>query len=112
MKPVRTVRTLRAGDAGTINLLARYGDALVVVRYRRDEDGGRSRTVELVIDAEDRIANVAADRAVLADVLDLRTLRTLLAEAVAWIDAEEFFASPATEPDFLRRARAALGDAS
>lgn len=45
------VKKLASGAAGTRRLLARYGDALVCVRYRQDATSNRRyTTVELVVD--------------------------------------------------------------
>lgn len=44
------VKKLAAGAAGTQRLLARYGEALVCVRYRQEASGRRYTTVELVVD--------------------------------------------------------------
>ena len=42
---------LRPGQKGTINLVAEYGDALLCVRYRYDEESRtRLKTVELIIE--------------------------------------------------------------
>ena len=42
---------LRPGQKGTKNLLAKYGDALLCVRYRYDvQNRTRSKTVELIIE--------------------------------------------------------------
>ncbi len=47
---MRTLKTLKPGQNGTKDLLARYGAILLYVRYRRDEDTGeRLKTVELVV---------------------------------------------------------------
>ena len=47
---MRTLKTLKPGQDGTKDLLARYGPTLLYVRYRRDEDTGeRLKTVELVV---------------------------------------------------------------
>jgi len=52
MKRKGTTRlTLRPGDRGTLALVEKYGDALVAVRYRYDEERlRRYTTVELVVD--------------------------------------------------------------
>ena len=45
------VKKLASGAAGTQRLLARYGEALVCVRYRQDESKNlRYTTVELVVE--------------------------------------------------------------
>jgi hypothetical protein len=42
---------LRPGQKGTKNLLAKYGDALLCVRYRYDvQSRTRSKTVELIVE--------------------------------------------------------------
>jgi hypothetical protein len=47
----RVTRSLRPGQAGTLKLGRRYGDALICVRYREDALGAtRYTTVELVVD--------------------------------------------------------------
>ncbi len=47
---MRTLKTLKPGQMGTKDLLARYGPTLLYVRYRCDEDTGeRLNTVELVV---------------------------------------------------------------
>ncbi len=47
---MRTLKTLKPGQMGTKDLLARYGPTLLYVRYRCDEDTGeRLETVELVV---------------------------------------------------------------
>lgn len=44
------IKTLKPGDSGTKRLSARYGDRLVCVRYRKDEDQNRRyTTVELIV---------------------------------------------------------------
>jgi hypothetical protein len=48
--PVRL--NLRPGDRGTKKLMAEYGEKLVCVRYRYDEEKGiRHKTVELVVES-------------------------------------------------------------
>lgn len=45
------IKTLRPGDSGTKKLSKRFGDRLVCVRYRKDEDKSRRyTTVELIVD--------------------------------------------------------------
>ena len=45
------IKTLWPGQAGTIKLSRRYGDALVCVRYRHDAKGAvRYTTIEVVVD--------------------------------------------------------------
>ncbi|HUF30288.1 MAG TPA: hypothetical protein VMM77_06445 [Gemmatimonadaceae bacterium] len=47
---MRTMLTRRAGAPGTKRLLAEYGEDLVCVRYRYDEEAGqRLKTVEIVV---------------------------------------------------------------
>lgn len=47
---MRTLKTLKPGQMGTKDLLARYGPTLLYVRYRCDENTGeRLKTVELVV---------------------------------------------------------------
>ncbi len=47
---MRTLRTLKPGQKGTKELLARHGASLLCVRYRYDEDTReRLKTVELVV---------------------------------------------------------------
>ena len=49
MKGIRLTR--RPGQPGTKKLLQRYGDDLICVRYRYDEERGeRIKTVELAVD--------------------------------------------------------------
>ena len=52
-KPFRAMRTrlhLKPGQKGTKQLLAQYGDTLVCVRYRYDEQRKkRFKTVELIV---------------------------------------------------------------
>jgi hypothetical protein len=45
------VKTLRPGDSGTKKLTQRFGDRLVCVRYRKDENKKRRyTTIELIVD--------------------------------------------------------------
>ncbi len=47
---MRTLKTLRSGDKGTKELVARYGTSLLCVRYRCDDlTRERVKTVELII---------------------------------------------------------------
>lgn len=47
---MRTLKTLKPGQKGTKELLARYGTSLLCVRYRHDETTGeRVKTVELIV---------------------------------------------------------------
>ena len=47
---------LKPGQRGTKRLLEKYGDSLVCVRYRYDEESGtRIKTVELIVDKKDWI---------------------------------------------------------
>lgn len=51
---MRTRLTLRPGQRGTKELLAKYGDCLICVRYRYDEQRKkRYKTVELIIEETD-----------------------------------------------------------
>ena len=51
---MRVTQTLRPGQRGTLRFLDRFGDRLVCVRYRADDDGQRRvTTVELVVDDRD-----------------------------------------------------------
>ena len=48
---MRAQVTLRPGQKGTKKLLAQYGDQLICVRYRYDEERQhRFKTVELIVD--------------------------------------------------------------
>ncbi len=48
---MRTLKTLKPGQKGTKDLLARYGPSLLCVRYRYDENQReRLKTVELVVE--------------------------------------------------------------
>jgi len=50
-KDLKTQAHLKPGQKGTKKLMARYGDALLCVRYRYDKDRGvRMKTVELVVE--------------------------------------------------------------
>ncbi|AUM14692.1 hypothetical protein [Ketobacter alkanivorans] len=45
------IKTLRPGDSGTKKLTERYGDRLVCVRYRKDDEKKRRyTTIELIVD--------------------------------------------------------------
>ncbi|MCP3957594.1 MAG: hypothetical protein GY719_07045 [bacterium] len=60
---MRTLRTLKPGQKGTRNLVARHGASLVFVRYRYDEATREHlKTVELVVHrrSRDREAECAA----------------------------------------------------
>lgn len=47
----RTLLTRRAGEPGTMKLMAQYGESLVCVRYRYDADAQeRLKTVEIVVE--------------------------------------------------------------
>ena len=47
----RTLLTRRAGQPGTMKLMAQYGDSLLCVRYRYDADAQeRLKTVEIVVE--------------------------------------------------------------
>ena len=48
---LRVTKTIQPGQAGSLKLLRRYGNALVCVRYREDTASqARYTTVELVVD--------------------------------------------------------------
>jgi hypothetical protein len=50
-QPGGVIKRLSPGAAGTRRLLDRYGDALVCVRYREDQNGNsRYTTIELIVD--------------------------------------------------------------
>jgi hypothetical protein len=52
--PFRVIKTLLPHQPGSAKYLARYGDALVAVRYRYNEkDKKRRITVELLVDEKD-----------------------------------------------------------
>ena len=52
---MRTLKTLKPGQAGTKQLLARHGASLLCVRYRHDEvTGQRLKTVELIVQRRSR----------------------------------------------------------
>lgn len=45
------IKTLRPGDSGTKKLTRRYGERLVCVRYRKDQNSNRRyTTIELIVD--------------------------------------------------------------
>lgn len=49
---METKLTLKPGKRGTKKLVRKYGNRLVCVRYRYDENTGmRYKTIELIIDA-------------------------------------------------------------
>lgn len=51
---MKTKLTLKPGQRGTKKLLAKYGDRLICVRYRYDEQAKkRYKTVELIEDKQD-----------------------------------------------------------
>ncbi len=51
---MRTRLNLKPGQRGTKKLLNRYGDRLICVRYRYDEESGkRYKTVELIVEETD-----------------------------------------------------------
>ncbi len=51
---MKTRLTLKPGQHGTKALMKKYGDALVCVRFRYDQEKGqRLKTVELIIDQSD-----------------------------------------------------------
>ena len=62
---MRTRLTLKPGQRGTRKLVAKYGDRLVCVRYRYDEERKkRYKTVELIVeeaDWEPRDGRIAGD---------------------------------------------------
>lgn len=70
----RTRLKLNPGQRGTKKLLAKYGDKLVCVRYRYDEQTKkRYKTVELiedVVDWEPPKANVIADQTIVEIQID------------------------------------------
>lgn len=79
---LRVTKTLRPGQAGTVRLLQRYGQALVCVRYRRDASGlRRTTTVEIVV-AEALVCSRRSQRA-LFDVKIGIAERSLQAQARA-----------------------------
>lgn len=48
---MEVIKTLRPGDSGTKKLSKRFGDSLVCVRYRKDEEKNRRyTTIELIVD--------------------------------------------------------------
>ena len=52
---MRTLKTLKLGQAGTKALLARYGKSLLCVRYRYDAvTCQRLKTVELIVQRRSR----------------------------------------------------------
>ena len=52
---MRTVKTLKPGQKGTKEMLARYGPSLLNVRYRYDEAGREHvKTVEIVVQRRSR----------------------------------------------------------
>lgn len=54
---MRTLKTLKPGQAGTKELLARFGPSLLCVRYRYDEvTRQRLKTVELIVQRRSRPA--------------------------------------------------------
>ncbi len=65
---MRTRLTLAPGHRGAKQLLARYGDQLICVRYRYDEQlQKRFKTVELIIEERDwrpQVKSKAGDRIV------------------------------------------------
>lgn len=55
---MRTLKTLKPGQAGTKALLSRYGASLLCVRYRYDQaTPERLKTVELVVQRSSRRAS-------------------------------------------------------
>ncbi len=56
---MRTLKTLKPDQKGTKDLLTRYGQHLLLVRYRYDEDAReRVKTVELVVERRSDSADV------------------------------------------------------
>jgi hypothetical protein len=50
LKDMKSSKHLKPGQAGTKRLVEKYGDALLCVRYRDDEQRGvRLKTVELIV---------------------------------------------------------------
>lgn len=48
---MEVIKTLRPGDSGTKKLTQRYGDRLICVRYRKDDQQKRRyTTIELIVD--------------------------------------------------------------
>jgi len=55
---MRTIKKLKPGAKGTKKLLERYGDKLVCVRYRNDDERKRRvKTIELIIEEKSLSAN-------------------------------------------------------
>lgn len=51
MREMKTYAHLKPGQDGTKRLLAQYGDRLLCVRYRFDENRGvKVKTIELIVD--------------------------------------------------------------
>jgi hypothetical protein len=77
----RVAKKLQPGQPGTLKLARRYGDALLCVRYRHDEQRGeRCTTVELVIDRTP-LQQRAQRQVAIRLRFDERALRATLHEA-------------------------------
>ena len=85
----RVAKRLKPGQPGTLKLARRYGDALLCVRYRHDEQRAeRCTTVELVIDRAP-LATPRAQRMVAIRLcFDERALRATLHQAGAQWDRQ------------------------
>lgn len=67
---MRTRLVLKPGQAGTKKLVAKYGDQLVCVRYRYDDEKKkRYKTVELIEDETDWVQVPAADAIVIVEIV-------------------------------------------
>jgi hypothetical protein len=84
----RVTKKLQPGQPGTLKLRQRYGDALLCVRYRHDEQRGqRCTTVELVIDRAPLAPR--AQRLVAVRLrFDERALRAMLHQAGGHWDSQ------------------------
>jgi hypothetical protein len=81
----RVAKRLKPGQPGTLKLARRYGDALLYVRYRHDEQRAeRCTTVELVIDRAPLATRMVAIRL----RFDERALRAMLHQAGAQWDRQ------------------------
>ena len=80
---MRTGLTLAPGQRGTKKLAARYGDRLVCVRYRYDEDGERRlKTAEIIVEEAPYLSRRKAERPVGVKVLwGERTLQCAVKKA-------------------------------
>lgn len=75
---MRTRLVLRPGQPGTRRLVAQYGDRLLCVRYRYDEQRQkRYTTVELIVSEADWIPPLPAPETIV-------TIRVTLREAELW----------------------------